>query len=346
MKKLAYFGAAILALAACNKSQTVTAPEQPGEITVKAVVAPQTKGAEFNGTALPTDNSMLIYAAASTVENPNFFGLTTPFGGQEFSYCTDKWRASDSGSAGTPNPIYWPIGGAKVDFLAYTALAAKIGDSAGQIQPKFDGTKSAKEFKVDDWNVYNDQIDLMYAEANGKVNSTSAVSMEFKHTQALVIFNFRLLHGAGGIIIKNITFDSMVKSGDLLVNNEYNNPIVAWTLDAATDAVAMPTANAAGVSAANRVPSKTPTTVVKYNTSIAESSDFAQLGEPLLVIPQDAKNITIEYEISGKTFEYYLNVPRRTWQAGKAYVYNLSFNVYEIVLDPEVLDWDCVEYDA
>lgn len=353
MKKLAYFGAAILALAACNKSQTVTAPEQPGEIAFKAIVAPQTKGEEYPvGLAFPQDNTYLIYVGASTQVNPNYFALESPWTGKMFSYCTDKWAASTT--AGTATPIYWPLGGVKVDFLAYALKAAEMdadGDNTnGAITPVFDNSTSAAKFTVSDWQVYpadpdnsvDDQIDLMYAVSNGKLNSTSPVTLNFDHTQALVIFNFRLYHGAGGITINSITFDSMVKSGSLEVNNQLNKPEVKWTLAAATDDVVMPKATVSTVSTANtgaNAPVADPAAVVNYGVAIEESVTFAQLGEPLIVIPQEAKNITINYTISGNTFDYYLNVPRITWEAGRAYIYDLSFNIYEITLDPHVVDW-------
>ena len=61
----------ILALAACNKSQTVSVPEQSGEIAIKAVNAAQTKGGEIAGTTFAESNTMKVSASAE--EQANYF---------------------------------------------------------------------------------------------------------------------------------------------------------------------------------------------------------------------------------------------------------------------------------
>ena len=78
---------------------------------------------------------------------------------------------------------------------------------------------------------------------------------------------------------------------------------------------------------------------VAYDDPITLGGGFYQLGETLLVIPQAASNPVITYTLDGKVYEYEANSIRLNWEAGKAYIYDLSFNNNEILIAPTVKDW-------
>ena len=336
MKKALIFVGAALALIACSKTETVV-NEEVGEIAVNAVVSNQTRGAEFynEDNVLPTDNSYEIYVGANSSQNASFLDNVL------FAYRDSKWGASTkSGSTYTAASVYWPVGGQKVDFLAY----AKPADS--DLAPVFDGTKKADKFTVSSWNTFNKQVDLLYAIANNKKNQAAPVDMLFNHTQALIIFNVRYNTGNGTFKVKEVKFANKYTTGTLEVNNERNNVVVDWKTSGTAADLVMPDGTTDGD--ASKVQGSNATTkIVAYNTAIAQGTAFKQLGETLLVIPQPASNPIITYTIAPgeNPVEYTieLNAKRLDWEAGYAYIYDLSFNNNEITLNPTVVPWTVVD---
>lgn len=325
-------GTALLALVACNKSRTVV-KEAPGEITFKAVNASQTKGAELDGTTFPT-SGYLLYAAATSTQNNSYFT------DQQFAYDSEngnKWRGYD-GSAFSK--IYWPMGGAKVDFLAFAMPTGKYGTSSGQIKPAFASPKVANGFSLSDWNVYENEFELMYAANNGLSSTASPVALQFQHALSVVIFNVKMDPAVDATVkINSITFDELVKEGNFEVDNSKNDLVATWTLDSAVDNVPFVIdATAAEKSTLNSTAEAA--NFVNNNTDIKAQTTFAQIGESKLMIPQPARNFTVNYSIGANTLDYHLNVPRQPWEAGKVYLYNLTISLNEITLNPTVVDWD------
>ena len=78
-----------------------------------------------------------------------------------------------------------------------------------------------------------------------------------------------------------------------------------------------------------------------YGTALT-SEPYLQLGETLLVPQQQARNFCVTYTVGGNTLQYYYNVPRRVWQAGYKYVYNLDINLNEIIITETVADFERV----
>ena len=248
MKKFFFFlmGAGAM-LAACNQSKTVV--EEPmfkSELSVKAIAQAPTRAGELTGSILP--NTYGIYAAATQknsnglIENPTFFN--TPFEQLFGTTETDPaaagpdarlWHAGAyAAGAFTADPIYWPIGSVKMDYLAYaipmadhnTTLAVLADGSTIKPvaeQPANAGadwaacwdnqyTDIASQFTFYDVDTYANQIDVLYAKANGQTNvdnggSGKSVAMAFEHAQALLIFNVKINEEASGkIAIDEIGF--------------------------------------------------------------------------------------------------------------------------------------------
>lgn len=210
MKKIFLFLAAASMLAvACNKGES--GPDQPQsgagvQIALQAVSQNTTKGAELSGTQLTQKYS--IYAVASQksssglIENSDFFTGEKQFvhnitGGDDNTAvpAETKWRAS--------TPLYWPIGGARMDFLAYAIPTTLHTSDAGKWVAVFDhpSTDISASLTFNAVDTYTNQADVLYAAvqdqtsaANGwdeDTNSAKSVEMKFKHAQALLIFNLK-----------------------------------------------------------------------------------------------------------------------------------------------------------
>lgn len=345
-------GAAALALVACNKSEVII-NETPAEIGFKAATSAQTKAGELNGTTLP--NTHVIYAAASqyskdgVLENGDFF-VDEPF--QDFG--TQKWRhVAEEGTSAEAAPIYWPIGGAKMDYLAY---ALPIGKKTASIpQPAFNATVAAQDFTVADWDTYNNQVDLLYASANAQTSKANGVAedyvkMTFQHAQALLIFNVKVNNANTGMKIKNIAFvnpadptkGTLKTKGTFKVDNSHNNIAAEWTLAEPGTDYTMPTT---AVSAKSECNVNTVEGVENYNEALTKTA-YAQLGETLLIPTQARQDFTITYEVGGKEMKYTYAVKRGSWDAGKKYIYNLNITVNEIILNPSVVDFAVEEQEV
>ncbi len=184
------------------------------------------------------------------IENPTFFNspFEQLFGTTEddpIAAGSDNrlWHAGefwdDDSDAETPMvyrnaPVYWPIGSVKMDYLAYaipiadhneTLAVEKEGSTiaADASQPANTGadwaacwdkqnTDIASQFTFYDVNTYVNQVDVLYANANGQTNvdnggSGKSVAMAFEHAQSLLIFNVKINEAASGkIAIDEIGF--------------------------------------------------------------------------------------------------------------------------------------------
>lgn len=211
--------AALMTLAACNKSETVIT-EAPGsnELGFKVMSQNVTKAGEITGISLP--NTYGIYAAATqksaagVTENASYFAdpyeqlfgtnETDPDGTNTAAAVADArlWHAGSYSSTFTPSPIFWPMGKVKMDFLAYAIPMASHQDtglSTGVWSATWDNhtTDVASQFTFNDVDTYANQVDVMYASANDQTNaanggSAHSTAMSFKHAQALLIFNVKV----------------------------------------------------------------------------------------------------------------------------------------------------------
>lgn len=336
MKKTVFILGAVLALVACSKTYTVV-DEAPNAISINPVNT-VTKGAELVGTALPDDCS--IFVGASVV------GGTTA----QKAFLTGAEFAEDGGVWKGTTPAYWPLGGKYVDFLAY---AIPTTDASGNALVNtgtaptvtFDSAIPANKFTTGSWDTYNNQYDFLYAKANGYKNQAAAVPLEFNHALALIVVNVRFNTGGGEFAVTNVTFGAKNTTGVLEVNNERNDIALNWsslsTYDLAIKAASAATAKTTLAGLPNTVEG-----CVAYGDDLDDATHkgkFYQLGETLLVIPQAGSNPVITFKIDGTEYVYEPNAMRLNWEAGKAYIYDFSFNNNEITFAPTVVDWVVVD---
>lgn len=388
-------GAALLALAACNKSQTVVEQAASGELTFKAVSTNVTKAGELTGISMP--KTYMIYAAATQknasgiIENASFFASPyekafgtseddpTGIGTSGAAADTRKWHASSTYDAYAAAPIYWPIGGVKMDFLAYAMPCAQhiAAAATGKWFATWDNatTDVASQFTFNDVDTYVNQVDLLYAAANNQTNvanggSTNSTVMAFNHAQALLIFNVKVNEEVDGKVqIDDIEFINdtrlaalqleqyngtapgdladnqvtLLTKGDFIVDNSRNDLIAKWAgLSSAKENYRMPIAVPAAVSESNNVVlGQTSNTVQAYGSAIdfVAGGEYAQLGETLLIPEQEKVNFVIKYTFGGRTMYFEYNDLRGAWEKGKKYIYNLDITMNEIVITESVADF-------
>ena len=335
---------ALLLLLACSCAKTIT-QEDPRELTFRPVASTPTKAdPELNGASLGTDNSYVILASASASGQPEYMN------GQWFTYegTAAKWRATtttditDSGTYNYDYPVFWPLSGTTVDFLAlalkpsaYTALTTDPGSIVFN-----DGSHggSAGGVTITEWNTYADQYDVMYAVNNGQsVGSSSAgsVPLSFQHALAVVGFTAKNASGDAGVFtLKGMTFHDLQFKGTLSVDNTSTMFTPSWTVPN---------------DAAHRGDIAIPMTSSAFSVPGAGATgDAVKCSDHLLVIPQTSRGVVLTYKVSNSLIETMtctLPLPRIVWKAGHRYIYNLSFSPTEITADLTVTDWNGTPVD-
>lgn len=238
-------------------------------------------------------------------------------------------------------------------------------------------TNAAKTLSFNGVDTYKNQVDVLYAVANDcttAVNATSPdyVKMSFEHAQALLIFNVKVNTG-DVITIDDIAFytDARVKAmrddqvavaggatsslatlskddvtlktiGTFTVDNSHIDLVAGWSgLDSSADNYRMPVSTATLSTCNNVVQGQTSKTVQAYGSHVTliPSSEYAQLGETLLIPEQDKQKFTISYTIGGNKYMYTYNDLRGLWQKGHKYIYNIDLSLNEIIITEEVADF-------
>ena len=347
-------GAAALALVACNKSEVVV-NETPAEIGFKAITSAPTKAGELNGTSFDGKN-YVIYASASQYSKDGVLENGVFFNDQAFKdIAAPKWQHVTSEDATVADPIYWPIGGAKMDYLAYALPKGKKADIPA---PAFNATVAAQDFTVTEWDTYAKQVDLLYSSANTQTSAANGIAsdyvkMTFKHAQALLVFNVKVNEAAAGkLTINNISFvedpkaatikGTLKTKGTFKVDNSHNNLVAEWTLGEPGANYAMPLT---AITAKSECNLSTVSGVENYGTALTKPA-YAQRGETLLIPTQARQDFTINYTVGGKTMDYTYAVTRGSWDAGKKYIYNLDLTVNEIIITESVVDFEANTEDV
>lgn len=328
MKKSLILGVAVLALASCAKTQVIST-ESPTPIAFKAVASNAVKAdAELEGVNLGDTYHMYVSAtqfkADGAIETPAYFTEAEfkPEG-------TAPYTVNASTEYHATPQLYWPIGNAVLDFVAFAMPAAKHGTPAATYPNS--ATNVASEVDFIGWDTYANQVDLLYAVKNGATTAANAavpnsktVNFEFKHAQALLVFEAKV-NTADIIKINSITVPDLLVNGDFVIDNTKNVLNAHWenlTKVTAEDVVA-PGADPA-------------------NDNLGEnltSTTYVRIGSSLLIPQQPRINFTINYTIGTNTMEYTVNLERGNWEMGKKYIYQLDITLNEIVATQVVEDF-------
>lgn len=338
MLKTPHIALLAVVLVLCSCAKTLTRGE-PRELTLRPVASVSTKAdPELDGASLGTDNAYVILASASATGEPEYMK------GQWFTYQASaaKWKATSTTDIADPAsydysyPVYWPLSGTTVDFLAlalkpaaYTALTTAPGSIA------WNGSSqggSAGGVTITEWDTYANQYDVMYAVKNGQsVNNSSAgtIPLAFQHALAVVGFTAKSSTEADIYTLKGMTINDLQFEGTLTVDNTATELIPSWeVLGTGNKDLPMTTANFS-------VPGP------------GATGPDIKLTDHLLVIPQASHSVTLTYRVRNSLTDLtvILPLPRVIWKAGRRYIYNLVFTPTEIQASVTVTDWDGTPVD-
>jgi len=322
-KSLAILGVAVLALVSCGKTQVIST-ESPTPIAFKSVVSSAVKAdAQLEGVNLGDAYGM--YVSATQYKADGVLETAAYFTDAEFLPAATPVTAATEYHA---NPqLYWPIGNAIMDFVAYAMPVAAHGVAPVATFPAItDPVASIVTFAG--WDTYANQVDLLYAVKNDATTVTNAgaqtVNFEFKHAQALLVFQAQV-NTADKIIINSITIPELKVEGDFIIDNTKNVLNAHWENLASAPAkdVVAPGADPADDNLGEALTSAT----------------YVQVGSSLLIPQQPRINFTINYTIGANTMEYTVNLTRGNWEMGKKYIYQLDITLNEIIATQVVSDY-------
>ena len=338
MKK--YFiiaAAAIVALAACTKTEAdKTAYEQSRQINFSTVTGMTTK-APISGTTYKTTDPQFGMFCYALVDGKNWTANSADgqlyMNDETISYnSTDKiWE--------TASAYYWPLSGS-LTFIGYSPKAA-----AGTVAYN----KSTKALTVTDFEVNEtaaSQQDLMWATTQKdltdnqstytseiQTSTKTGVNVIFHHALSQVKFNVKKAAGldAYTITVNEITFSAYNK-GTLTVTND----VPVWSAQAlltgddafsydttGSDVVAPNNASAFAAFGVANMP--VPQTLVagtqKFTITYSLEKDGVDLG---------SKTVTTDLRVADGVTE---------WAQNTIYNYNIVIDLNKIYFNPTVVDW-------
>ena len=248
---------------------------------------------------------------------------TVYFENAKFAKPADKdyWAGSDGKS------YYWPFQGS-LAFYVYAPHDESF--TCDRVNNKI----KRNAFTNSDYvleNPYSGTVkynyncpDLMYGSTIITSEKTdNAVDVSLKHALALVKVNAEATTGSV-VKIQSMKLTSTPRSANLAV--------------AYTDATPY-----TGTAGWDNYSGTLDLTIVGTESSVTNSS--IQLGNEVLVIPGEAQtSFSIEYKLANSDAVFTATLPLSngttpTWDPGKKYVYNISFDLKEIKFTPEVVEW-------
>lgn len=240
-------------LASCSNDVTTavnTTLNAPQEITFRTTADRMTRAADIDLTFLQSSG---FYVSARNSSDDS-----------EYSSFTDKLFSHNDGVWSYSPAYVWPSSG-DLDFYAYAPVAS------GQITAHAD----YKSFAVTPSATAADQIDLVFANANGKnkTNSGTGVALNFRHAESMVAINLKNSNAAMTMTVGNVVIGNVLNSGTYSYTKIEAGTTAAstfllnsdWSLDGATATTY----------------TQTVTTASAYS-----SSDPVQAGVDMILIPQ------------------------------------------------------------
>ena len=347
--------------ASCSKSDLT--PETSGDEMLLSPISykSSTKGAIQNN-VFPKTNHISLFAyhnpakRASTEIITDFSGFVSYLYNAEFFYNVESPNDKQGTIAwtGLNSMYYWPITGSLV-FAGYSLPSPK--DAEGNVLAEGAKVSSGKigeanyDLKDDVLTISNyvqsadpvETFDLLYFGCDRKSYNNrregTAVPIIFNHALAWITFN--VAGGSGALIdghvweITNLTLKDVLTKGDFTFNGnpEEDEKSVTWDNLALADDMNF----FDGVQA------------LSVNMSKIENVDGGNI-----VIPQSPTTllVTVSYKapagtVISETFDVDLSLGEGViWEAGKHYVYNLTFSPVEIKVAPEVNAWPTTGEDG
>ena len=326
MKKIFFSLLAIAALASCAKTEAVYTADN-SEIQIAPVTAMTTKvTGVIEGTEYPTEENFNVYAYwANEPAGSSFEADETGAG----AYLNNVKFINKGQFWGGETTQYWPKNGS-LRFAAYSP--ATINMQHVLATDTYTGTVNYTASTAQ-------TFDILVAPTSKSYTAQTAaekVSVVFEHALSWLTFQIKSTDVANNAFtIHNVTVDGVNIDGTLVA--EMNLGTKTWT-----------TENAQDVAVFNGSRNATTTAV-----------DFEDVAKGLLVLPQQPTTVTINFTqnavgsapaLANQTVTLPLTlVENEPWEAGKHYTYTVIFDLDEILINPDVEEWEEVtvpEIDA
>lgn len=352
MKKLFYFAAAAVALAACAKNEVI--PVNSGESQeITFNVAPKTKADQQ---AFSTNNvfaSWAYYLPKDKTWEANWKEATEYIEGSTISYVGDVWKNKDITYA-------WPHEGS-LTFFAYSLNSNKLTDPSvhgGSFLycEKFDAGTDPK--KIDQYGITG-QIDL---DANNNVDflvadiasDKTANDTKYNFNGVPTLFRHRLSKVKFAITKKSNYPNTTITLNSITFNNlSHAMHYTQFQKDKVTNKFQ---------EVANPSRSRTSQVYTSSNVEVTSTNDPVAIADEkevrYIYIPQVFAGVTGEENIATIDIVYTVNqvIGNNTitkqytknlkvmsmfdsWEMGKKYTINLTFTLDEILWAPAVEDW-------
>lgn len=333
MKKYLFIlAAAALGFASCSNDDVVaenTTVNQQKEIAFMALAQPSTRAA-IDGTTFPTTLDMMVtaYQVEATGGSAGVYFDATPF---KYQYAGGASAPAVNASYwGGTTARYWPLTPAYINFLA---IANANADNATDVTW---GSNKADQVVIVMSDNSSAQRDLMYARGDGEVTQSSntltfpaKVDMQFHHAQAWIDFKVKAKTDVEtAITVNSITLNGAKYNGTYTVTHTAYNGKTGQSVAGAWSAL----------------PSTGTDKLVPNWTAAALTTSFVTVGNGLMIVPDDAatddfESFTINYTFDGKTYEYTYTPASKSVDQKKHYIYEITFQLHEIFINPTVEDW-------
>ena len=329
MKKIFFSLLAVAALASCAKTEAVYMEDQ-AEIKIKPATALATKAnvlAAIDGTEYPVAENFDVYGywanqpagSSFTTKTDDVTVYLGKTGAVEFTNKGNYW--------GGTTTYYWPKNGS-LRFAAYSPSNVNM----------------AHDLDTDTYTVTSYEQpattattwDLLVAPTSKSYTAMTAaenVSVVFEHALSWITVKVvaKDAEAAKAFDIKKVTINDVVNVADFeaVMSGE---KAMTWTLTEAKVAYEVFNGSQA---------------VTETATVIETTKDGT------VIIPQPTTTITVDYTqnaLEGTpaldnqqvTVDLVLDAEDSPWEPGKHYVYTLVFGLDEILINPDVVDWDDV----
>ena len=328
MKKILYSLFAVAVLASCVKSEAVYT-EDNSEIKIKPATALATKAnhlAAIDGTEYPVEENFDVYAYWANLPAGNSFtnadaDVTTYLGeggAVEFTNKGVYW--------GGTTTYYWPKNGS-LRFAAYSPSNVNM----------------THDLDTDTYTVENYEHptttattwDLLVAPTSPSYTAMTAaenVSVVFEHALSWITVKVvaKDADAAKAFDIKKVTINDVNSVADLNAAMADGIQVEEWSNH------------------------NTPVGYVVYEGSqaVTETATVIETTpDGTVIIPQATTSITIDYtqnalegtpalDNQSVTVDLVLDAEDSPWEPGKHYVYTLVFGLDEILINPDVVEWD------
>ena len=329
MKKIFYSLLAVAALASCAKTDAVYEDNQT-EIKIKPATALATKAnvtAAIDGTEYPVRENFDVYGYwANQPAGSSFTNATDEVtvylgegGAYEFTNKGAYW--------GGTTTYYWPKNGS-LRFAAYSPSSVDMDHDLD--------TDTYTLTKLQYPNNTAETYDLLVAPTSKSYTAMTAaenVSVVFEHALSWITVKVvaKDAEAAKAFDIKKVTINDVVNVADFtaVMSGEKS---MTWDLTDTT----------------------VPYVVYEGSQAVTETATVIETTKDgTVIIPQPTTSITVDYKqnaLEGTpaldnqtvTVDLVLDAENTPWKPGKHYVYTLVFGLDEILINPDVVDWDDV----